>query len=112
MSLSERSADLLMQIIVQIETELVERKLPQDDAEKIARDVCDNLRHTFGGEQFYFPKGADLDTLLRHNQIYKESNGSNHAELARKFDTSIQNIYRILKKGQKRYIDEVQPDLF
>jgi Mor family transcriptional regulator len=112
MSSSERSAALLMQIISHIETELLNRKLPMQDAEEIARDTCEKLRHTFGGEQFYFPKGTELDTILVHHKIFKEFNGFNHAELARKFDMSIQNIYRIIKRAHKKHIDDMQPDLF
>ncbi|NRA56482.1 MAG: transcriptional regulator [Gammaproteobacteria bacterium] len=112
MSSSERSAALLMQIIIHIESELLTKGITQETAEEIARGTCDKLRHTFGGEQFYFPKGREIEAILTHHQIYKKFNGFNHVELAREFDMSIQNIYRIIKKAYKKDVDELQPDLF
>ena len=112
MSSSDRSAALLMQIIMHIETELLNIGIAQDEAEKIAKKICDKLRHTFGGEQFYFPKGTELDTILTHHSIFNKFNGCNHAELAREFDMSTQNIYRILARAYKKESDKVQPDLF
>lgn len=112
MSYSERSAALLMDIIVHIETELCKHGIDAQKSEEIARLTCDKLRHDFGGVNFYFPKGRELDVMMKHHKICQRFNGHNHSELANEFDTSIQNIYRILKVAYEKERDEKQPQLF
>jgi Mor family transcriptional regulator len=112
MSLPERSAALLMEFIFHIETKLAEKGIPADDATEIAKDTCDMLRKNFGGEQFYFPKGHDLDVMLRHHQIFKRFNGTNQNELSKEFGISETHVYRILKAAYEKELDERQPQLF
>lgn len=112
MSKKERSAALLMQVILLIEEELGKHGLNKDKAESIAKCTCDQLRQDFGGESFYFPKGKELDALLAHHIIYQRFNGSNQVELAKQFNMSVPHVYRLLKKVHKKEIDKRQPQLF
>lgn len=112
MSLPERSATLLMDFIFHIETQLINKGISKDEAAEIAKDTCDMLRKNFGGEQFYFPKGHDLDVMLRHHQICKRFNGTNQNELSKEFGISETHVYRILKAAHKKELDERQPQLF
>ncbi|WDE07254.1 DNA-binding protein [Thalassomonas viridans] len=108
----ERSAALLMQVILLIETELGKYGIDKDKAELIAKNTCDQLRQDFGGEPFYFPKGKDLDVILAHHEIYDRFNGHNQVELAKEFNMSVPHIYRLLKKVHKEEVDKRQPKLF
>lgn len=112
MSLPERSAALLMQVILLIEASLIKKGLTKEEAETIAKETCNTLRKDFGGEQFYFPKGHNLDVLLRQHEIYKRFTGNNQNELSKEFNMSETHIYRILKEGYKKELNERQPQLF
>lgn len=112
MSLTERSADFLMSTMLHIETELCNCGIDKKDAHKISQNTVEHLRKDYGGEHFYFPKGKDLDAILKHSAIYKEFTGNNHSELAKKFDVSITHIYRVIKIAHKEEIDKRQPQLF
>ena len=112
MSFTDRSASLLMDMIIHIEKQLIEHGTTKGKAELMARDIVDQLRLTFGGEQFYFPKGKDLDAVLAHHKIYTKFNGHNHTELAKEFDMSVPHIYRVVKKVGKQEQDKTQPQLF
>jgi Mor family transcriptional regulator len=104
----ERRAELLLSIISNVSQSLVKAGIPEDKAYDIAVQLSDDLRQDFGGELFYMPKGQDYDTLVKHHQIFKEFNGTNHAELSRKYKVSVTHLYRVLKKFQ----DIRQPQLF
>lgn len=112
MSFTERSASLLMDMIIHMENELIKQGIAKDKASSIAKEICDQLRQTFGGEQFYFPKGRELDAVLKHHAIYQKFNGTNHVELAKQFDMTVPAIYRIVKSVHKEETDKRQPQLF
>mgnify|MGYP000067462736 CR=1 FL=1 len=112
MSHTERTANLLVDMIVHLENELTKYGLPKQKAETMARDICDQLRLTFGGEQFYFPKGKELDVILKHHEIYKRFTGSNQIALSKEFGMTVPHIYRVLKSIHKEELDKRQPDLF
>lgn len=112
MSLPERSADLLMQNIIIIEDKLIEQGVDKDIAEKIANETVTHLRKVFGGEHFYFPKGTEIDNLLKQHEIYKKFTGNNVTALSKEFGLSTTHIYRLLKKVQEKERDKLQPRLF
>lgn len=112
MSLPERSADLLMQNMLVIEDKLIENGIDKKVASKIANDTVNVLRITFGGEQFYYPKGSELDQLLKHHEIYKKFTGNNVPALAKEFGLSTVHVYRIIKKVTEQEREKLQPQLF
>lgn len=111
MSLPERSASFLLSTMLHIETELLNSGIDKKESEKISQSTVNHLRKDYGGEHIYFPKGKELDAILKHATIYKEFTGDNHLELSKKFDVSITHIYRILKTLHKEEIDKRQPQL-
>lgn len=60
----------------------------------------------------YFPKNLLGRVSERDMQIYKEFNGKNHVELARKYDLTVQHIYRIVKEVGMAERAKNQGDLF
>ena len=112
MSLPERSASFLMATMLHIETELVNNGIDKDEAEKISQTVVDNLRKDYGGEQIYFLKGKEFDSMMKHHEIFKRFTGHNQVELSKEFDMAVPVIYRIIAKASKEYIDKRQPQLF
>lgn len=75
---------------------------------KLARSIADKWKK----QLVYIPEGLGMYIHERDLQIYKEFNGSNHAELARKYKISMQWVYSIIKKIQAIKMREVQPELF
>ncbi len=112
MSFKEGTASFLVDFIIHTEDQLTKIGVNKTNAEAIAKELCDQMRRTHGGELFYFPKGSDLDAALKHHTIYQEFNGGNHKELAKKYNFSIQHTYRLLKKIHKEETDKRQPQLF
>ena len=104
----ERRAELLVAIISHVSDSLVKTGIKEEQAYDIAVNLSDSLRHLFGGQMFYMPKGQELDTLIKHHQIFREFNGRNQEELSRKYNISVQHLYRVMKKLQKLR----QPELF
>ena len=70
------------------------------------------MRHHWGGQIIYFPKGLSLDALSRDMQLYAEFNGTNHADLARKYDLSLQQVYARLRHFRESRFKEQQGDMF
>jgi len=66
-------------------------------AEEQARKVVVALSNEFGGKQIYFPKMYRQYKTLLHHQIIAEFDGSNHNELAKKYNLSVSQIYNITK---------------
>ncbi|WP_180961110.1 Mor transcription activator family protein [Shewanella sp. GutCb] len=112
MSQSERSAALLVEMIIHIETMLTEFGIEKEQAGEMAQNTVDQLRQTYGGEQFYFPRGDGLDVTLSHHKIYAKFSGDNHVQLSKEFDVSVTHIYRVVKSIQRAEMARRQPDLF
>ncbi len=112
MSLPERSASFLLSTILHIETELINSGIDKKTAEKVSQSTVDHLRKDYGGEHIYFPKGKQLDAILRQTELYKCWTGTNQVALAKQFDLTVPAVYRILKKAQKQDVDERQDQLF
>lgn len=87
-------------------------QLPADQVESAARKIVDEMRFTWGGHLVYFPKGKALDIYDRDRRMWDDFNGSNHAELARKYDLTLQGVYQRLRSIRQVIRDEEQPDLF
>lgn len=111
MSLPERSAGFLMATMLHLETELISCGIDKVEAEKISHSTVDHLRNNYGGEHIYFPKGKELEAILKHHEIFKRWNGHNQVELAKEFDMTVPSIYRILKKVHKEEVDKRQNTL-
>lgn len=112
MSSSERSAAFLVDMIGHIESKLEDLGIAAEMATKVAQETVDELRHTYGGEQFYFPRGWSLDVSLSHHKIYSKFRGNNHVQLAKEFNVSVTHIYRVVKVIQDAEIARRQPGLF
>lgn len=97
----ERRAELLMHIISRVSQSLEGNGVAKPKAMEIAVSISDDLCKEFGGEQIYMPKNKDHNTMLMQHALFKEFNGTNQAELGRKYGISVPHVYRILKKLQE-----------
>jgi Mor family transcriptional regulator len=73
----------------------------------LARRMCQH----WGGLILYFPKGDYFLRRERDLKIFNEFTGSNVPELAQKYDTSVQHIYRIIEWMRADEMARRQPEL-
>jgi len=79
---------------------------------KIAIALLNRICREFGGVQLYLPRGRQLESEIMNLSIWHEFKGDNVEELSRKYDKSMQHIYRVIAKMRKREVKNRQPDLF
>ncbi len=102
MDLADKSAKILQECI----------EIDPETAAHVGSQLARNIAESWGGQTVYITKGLGMFAHERDLQIYKEFNGNNHAELARKYKISMQWVYSIVKKMQAIRMREVQPELF
>lgn len=83
-----------------------------DQAEDIGKTVADRMAFNWGGQLIYVPIGMTFLLSQRNCQIYAEFNGTNHDELAAKYDVAVQTIYKIVKAMHANEVARRQRDLF
>lgn len=85
--------------------------LPAGQAEDIASALARHMCQHWGGQLLYFPRGQSLQRGERDMKIYREFNGFNQADLAQRYDTSVQHVYRIIESVRSDEIARRQPEL-
>lgn len=71
---------------------------PEKLAADLARAFADWLADAWGGQQLYIP----MDLARRNARIYEAFDGTNHAELADRFNMSANTVYSILRDERAR----------
>jgi Mor family transcriptional regulator len=108
-----KAAELLLDLAAQCA--LVLRDITGIDAEKaelVGQEIAVSMAKHWGGQNLYFPKGLSFQVSQRYLEIYNEFNGRNHAELAMKYDLTVQWVYRIIKLFRQMERDLAQRSLF
>lgn len=77
---------------------LVRSGIAADRAEEIAGEVCSNMLLTWGGQQIYFPRGIHVRISKRDMELYDNFNGTNHNDLAAKYNVSVQWVYKVVER--------------
>lgn len=70
--------------------------LPDDIAENLAFRLAEDVRLKYAGLLVYIPKGDAYERRLRNAAIWREFNGRNHADLARKHGVGLSAIYDVI----------------
>jgi len=83
-----------------------------ETARTIAHIVAETLRKSWGGMQIYICKGHEYELSHRDLEIWAEFTGRNHHDLCRKYDMSLQRLYRIIAVQRQQALKERQGDLF
>lgn len=87
---------------------LIERQQAKEISKKVARHITNN----WGGQLIYIPKNTLGQLSERDLEIWAQFNGRNHAALAKKFNLTVQQIYKIVKEASERERAKNQADLF
>ena len=86
--------------------------MERQQAVEVSKKLSHHRTSNWGGQLIYFPKNLLGRVSERDLKIYKEFNGKNHVELARKYDLTVQHIYRIVKEVGMAERAKNQGDLF
>lgn len=101
----EKAPEVLTDLAKHIEVALEEKcQFSPEKAKQIGIDIAQQMAQNWGGEVIYIPRNLLMALNERDMKIYEEFNGNNHRELARKYNVSMQWVYKIVKKVHK---DEV-----
>ena len=105
--------DLLKELANHVEKKLVaDGILTKDDAHDFGVDMAKIIAKRWGGQSVYIPKNLASFITERDYRVWKDFNGKNIRELARKYNLSEQWIYAIVGRVQKLESKRRQPDLF
>ncbi len=88
------------------------RGLDREDADRLALALVEVMTDNWGGRNFNFPKGTTMRLLKRDLAIWREFDGSNHSDLAVKYDVTTVWVYAIIRKVRALIRNERQPGLF
>lgn len=69
-----------------------------NDAGRIAMEQVEDVRIRFVGGNVYMPKCTQQNIDRRNAEIYREFNGSNHRDLAKRYNLTVASIYDILAR--------------
>ncbi|WP_019672275.1 Mor transcription activator family protein [Psychrobacter lutiphocae] len=85
--------------------------IPPESCEQIAFHLADRMTAHWGGSMLYVPKNTPAELHKRDLAIWQDFNGTNHHQLAQKYQLSMVTIYQILAKVRKS-LPKTQEDLF
>lgn len=91
-----RAPEFLANLLEYSQLVLVKNGIKPEHATKISREISKQMCDVWGKQLIYFPEWLREELSERDLRIYQEFNGYNHQDLARKYDLSIQAIYRII----------------
>jgi len=104
--------EALLEIARVVQEQLQSDGFDDSKARDIALKASEKVRQLYGGSEVYIPKGVALIINDRDWQIWREFDGANHAELARKYDTTPRHIYRIVARCREEDFLKRQGNLF
>lgn len=112
-SFEMNAPELLIDLAKRIEQQLIEKGLTNtDNARQFAIELSQSVAKDWGGQQVYIPKNLSSILNERDYAIYQDFNGRNHAELAKKYNVSVQWVYKIINKIHSKAYNKIQGDLF
>lgn len=88
-------ADLMDHAVDIIESQST---LSKQEAVDLATQVVDRMRQHWGGLQIYFPKGVGRAADSRNIRISDEFDGTNHHQLAKKYQVSLTVVYEAIRQ--------------
>ncbi|MDD0823738.1 Mor transcription activator family protein [Mannheimia sp. AT1] len=109
----EKAPEVLTDLAKHIEVELEEKhQFTPEQAKQVGIDIAQRIAQNWGGEVIYIPRNLLMALNERDMKIYEEFNGNNHRELARKYNVSMQWVYKIVKKVHKDEVARRQMSMF
>ena len=88
--------------VMGVATKHLAEHVSADAAEMIAGSLTDHLADYWGGQLINFPKDYHWKLGRRELEIYDAYNGTNLADLARRYDISERGLRKLLARVRKR----------
>lgn len=108
-----KAPEILLDLAEHTRVMLVQKHQFDDEkAKQIGIELAQCIAENWGGEVIYIPKALLIALSERDLAIWQAFNGTNHRELARKYNVSMQWVYQIVKKVQKEEVAKRQFDMF
>lgn len=104
--------ELLADVEVHSRVLLLDHGVDKALADQVAIAIADFFAGHWGGITVVFPKDYYYKLAERDLEIWHQFNGTNHVELAKKYQMTERGIRKILDKVKKRYVDRNQGHLF
>lgn len=88
---------------------------PEEQSSRLAHALISELAVYCGGRYIYLPKGDALEKAIRDVRLYQDwRNGNNHnphtpETLQKKYNLSLQHVYRIINEQRQYHLNKVQP---
>lgn len=106
-----KKSPMLKELKVEFREALVKGGFALADADRAAQINVNTLRDIYGGDQPYIPK--DDDRLEKRDwEIWEAFNGTNHAEIGKRFNLTERQVYNRLEKIRPIAIAREQGSLF
>lgn len=110
--IDDKYPELLSDVATHMDKLLVDNGLIPVDATRIARAAAEHIRSHWGGQLVYISKGHSWMVAKKYDVIWGEFDGKNHAALARKFDLSLKQVYKIIEAKRREAASKFQRPLF
>lgn len=91
---------------------MTKHRFDEDKAKQIGVELARCIAENWGGEVIYIPKALLIALSERDLAIWRDFNGNNYRDLARKYNVSMQWVYQIVKRVQKEEVAKRQFDMF
>lgn len=109
----DKAPEILLDLAEHTRELLVQKcQFEDSQAKQIGVELAQCIAENWGGEVIYIPKALLIALSERDLAIWRDFNGSNQRELARKYGVSMQWVYQIVKKVQKEEVAKRQFDIF
>lgn len=106
-------AELLNDVMAHVEATLREIGIDAKVSEQCGHAVADMLAQHWGGQVVSYPVDHAYKLSLREREILAaRAKGATPAELAFKYHMTTRGISILLKRAQRRHVEDAQIDLF
>ena len=113
MSMAQVRAELLTDVMAHVEATLRELGIEPSTAMHAGHAVADMLAQHWGGQVVSYPVDHAYKLSLREREILEaRAKGATPAELAFKYHMTTRGISILLKRAQRRHVEDAQIDLF
>jgi len=97
-----KAPELLQDMAAHVQAVLTEYgEIDTDKANSLGEEAVERVARAWGGATVYFPKGDYIRSHRKAQKVWRDYNGRNAQEVARKHGISLVWAYDIIKKKRK-----------
>jgi len=101
-SFKTKAPELLQDMAAHVQTVLTEYgEIDLTKASSLGGEVAERVARAWGGSNVYFPKGEYIQSHRMAQNVWRDYNGNNTQEVARKHGISLVWAYKIIKDKRK-----------